>query len=89
MSTARTPHGCMAEDYAEELATICEDWLNGDTSAHPQPEEGRLAAVAHSFILAVRNPREDRGITTAEALTGAERAARLLRETGETFGKDH
>lgn len=60
MSTARTNIGCMAEDYASELAAICAEWWTQQRryfSAHPgdlTATDQRHMDVAESFVLAAR-----------------------------------
>ena len=57
MSTAKTSIGCLAEDYAMELALICADWLDAERSyyaRHPKELDEfaqRHIDVADSFIL--------------------------------------
>lgn len=46
----------LAQDYALDLAVICQDWMNGSTSTRPPEEERRLSDVAESFVRAVTTP---------------------------------
>ena len=60
MSTAKTSHGCIAEDFASVLVDILQQWSERERryfSAHPseQTDIDRLRLdVADSFCAAVR-----------------------------------